>query len=334
MNKKVSVIVAIVFISFIVLRSSLYRIYEGRQAIITRFGKPVDTVKAAGLHIKTPFIEEVRMLDLRILNWDGYPNQIPTKDKKYIIIDTTARWQIADPLLFIQTLQNENIARKRLDGILDGITRDVISNYNLVEAVRNSNTILEKARALKKKSVQASNKKHGIIVKDKDKVVEADAAVYGEVEKITIGREKLSELIIEKGKEELKELGIDLIDVQIKRIMYEQSVQEKVFDRMISERRRVAEEIRSIGNGEKARIEGKVDLDLKKIQSEAYKRTQKIKGKADARATKIFAQAFNQNPQFYEFTKKLEVYKKVLNGKTELILSTDSDLWSTLKTGK
>jgi modulator of FtsH protease HflC len=328
-NKRLLSVLVSFLVLFILANASLFRIYEGRQAIITEFGKPVRTVKDAGMHVKIPFIQEIRMLDLRILNWDGYPNQIPTKDKKYIMIDTTARWQIIDPLLFIQTLKNENVAKKRLDGILDGITRDVISNFNLVEAVRNSNSILDQINKDKK----IENKKSEA-EKNANRILDLDSKITGEVEPITIGREKLSQMIIEKGKGELKELGIDLIDVQIKRITYEASVQRKVFERMISERKRIAEKIRSIGNGEKAKIEGKIAYDLKKIESEAYKTVQLLKGKADAISTRTYAQAYNQSPSFYEFRKKLDVYESVLDKNVKFILSTDANFWSTLKSGK
>ncbi|MCH2534812.1 MAG: protease modulator HflC, partial [Bdellovibrionales bacterium] len=236
----------------IVVYASSYIVREGHQVVITQFGKPVKSVNQAGLHFKLPFIQDVRRIDLRILSWDGYPNQIPTKDKKYIKVDTTARWQIVDPLKFIQTVQNERGAKSRLDAILDGVTRDIISGNNLVEAVRNSNTILdvieEKRKELKEATKAAADKV--------GELPEVQEEVAGEVEPIEIGREKLSGLIVDSAKDELEPLGIKLIDVQLKRIAYEDSVQQKVYGRMISERERIAEKILSFGKGERAKIEG------------------------------------------------------------------------------
>lgn len=295
--------------------SSGFILPEGRQAVITQFGKPVRSVRDAGLHFKSPFIQDVRMIDLRILNWDGNPNQIPTKDKKYIEVDTTARWKIVDPLKFIQTVQNENGARSRLDAILDGITRDVISSHNLVEAVRNSNTIIETIE--KRKQQQDS---------------EVDQEEFtGEIELVGIGREKLSQLIVEPARKELEPLGIELIDVQLRRISYERSVQQKVYARMISERERIAGKIRSYGKGEKAKIEGKTQKDLNEIQSQSYRKVQAIHGDAEGKAIAIYAQALNQDPDFYRFSRSLEAYDKALPEETKLLLSSKSKFWQVLK---
>lgn len=293
------------FLLFLILYSAAFTISEGRQAVITQFGKPLRTVTEAGLHWKAPFIHDVRLLDLRILNWDGYPNQIPTKDKKYIKVDTTARWRIQDPLKFIQTVQNERGARSRLDAILDGITRDVISGHNLVEAVRNSNKVFE----LVAERRDARTKKD--LESDEVLVVMGEEELTGDVEPINVGREKLSSMIVDGARQELIPLGIELIDVQIRRIAYEQSVQAKVYSRMISERQSIAEKIRSIGKGEQAKIKGKADKDLKQIESEAYRTIQKIKGEAEAKATAIYAKSLGQDPKFYAFVRRLEAYEKV-----------------------
>lgn len=320
------VLIAVVFIAVITLFSASFIIPEGRQAVITQFGKPIRSVSEAGLHFKSPFIQDVRMIDLRILNWDGNPNQIPTKDKKYIEVDTTARWKIIDPLKFIQTVQNENGARTRLDAILDGITRDVISSHNLVEAVRNSNTIIETIEKRSKDlQEQRENKEEGVVV--------ADEEITGEIELVDIGREKLSQLIIEPARKELATLGIELIDVQFKRISYERSVQEKVYARMISERERIAGKIRSYGKGEKAKIEGKTEKDLNQIESEAYRTVQSIKGEAEGRAIAIYAKAFNQDPDFYRFSRNLEAYERSMSEETKLLLSSKSKFWQVLKDG-
>lgn len=326
-NKNISfVLIALTFAAAVTIFSASFVIPEGRQAVITQFGKPIRSVREAGLHFKSPFIQDVRMIDLRILNWDGNPNQIPTKDKKYIEVDTTARWKIVDPLKFIQTVQNENGARTRLDAILDGITRDVISSHNLVEAVRNSNTIIETIER-RSKEIQAlrESSEEGVIV--------ADEEVTGEIELVEIGREKLSQLIIEPARIELASLGIELIDVQFKRISYERSVQEKVYARMISERERIAGKIRSYGKGEKAKIEGKTEKDLNQIESEAYRTVQAIKGEAEGQAIAIYAKAFNQDPDFYRFSRNLEAYERSMSDETKLLLSSQSKFWQVLKEG-
>ena len=216
------------------------------------------------MHFKKPFVQDVRKVDRRILTWDGFPTEIPTKDKKYIKVDTTARWKVVNALTFIQTVRNERGARARLDAILDATTRDVISNHNLVEAVRNSNSILSKIEEVKKEIIE--RKKLG------ESIVEEE--ISGEIEKISVGREQLSASIALEAEKELKKFGIKLIDVQLRRISYEKSVEQKVYERMISERQRIAQKIRSIGLGEKAKIEGRIDRDLKKLNQ---KHTKKLK---------------------------------------------------------
>jgi len=314
-----STIVAGIFLLILVLaKSTFFVLDEGKQAIITEFGKPVgDPVTEAGLHTKLPFIQEARYVDKRILSWDGFPNQIPTKDKKYIKVDTTARWRIVDALKFIQTVRNEVGAKARLDAILDSATRDVISNQNLVEAVRNSNSILDKI-----------NEKQALIEKLKAEgkpIIEDE--ITGEIDKIRLGREQLSDKIVESAIKELKEFGIALIDVQLRRISYEKSVESKVYERMTSERQRIAQKIRSIGKGEQAKIEGRLERDLREIESVAYKKAQIIRGKGEAKAARIYAEALGQDPQFFEFIKTMEVYNDSITGSTKFILSSESELF-------
>jgi len=295
----------------ILLNNSVFIIAEWEQAVITQFGRPVGApIVKAGLHAKLPFIQRVRRFEKRILNWDGYPNQIPTKDKKYIMVDTTARWRITDPLLFLQTVQTEAGARLRLDGILDAATRDTISSHNLVEAVRNSNKIIDDLKA-------AAKAGKGAAPGDEDEVV-------GEIDAVSVGRESLSGMIIERGKAGLKEFGIELIDVQLRHISYESSVEAKVYERMISERQRIAQKIRSVGLGERSKIQGKISKDLQKIDSEAYREAQQIQGDADAKAIGIYARAMGSDPSFYEFVRTLEAYKKAFPAGTKMILSTDN----------
>ncbi len=323
MKKLLLPLLPVIFVAAIItLKGTFFIVSEGEQAIITQFGKPVGfPITSAGLHLKTPFVQEIRYMDKRILTWDGHPNQIPTKDKKYIKVDTTARWMIVDALKFIQTVENERGAQARLDAILDAATRDVISNHHLVEVVRNSDSILDKIKA--KKDHAISNAAKGLPVIEEE--------VTGEIESIQVGREKLSEIIVKNASSELGQFGIKLIDLQLRRISYEQTVEAKVYERMISERQRIAQKIRSIGQGEKAKIEGRLKLDLQKITSEAYKKAEIIKGRADAKSIAIFAKAFNQGAGFYEFQRTLEAYKKSLRGKTQFILSSDSKFLKLLK---
>ncbi|MEK7656319.1 MAG: protease modulator HflC [Elusimicrobiota bacterium] len=302
-------------LALIVFNASVYTLPEWQQAVLTQFGRPVGSaVTQAGLHFKLPLIQKVHRLDKRILNWDGDPNQIPTKDKKYIWVDTTARWRIADPLLFIQTVQTEDAAVRRLNGILDSATRDTISNQNLVEAVRNSNSLLDKIKA----KAEAEAQKKG------EALPGAEEEVTGEIEPVTVGREALSAIIIEKAKLGLREFGVELIDVQLRRISYESSVEAKVYERMISERQRIAQKIRSVGLGEQSKIQGKINKDLQEIQSEAYRKAQTIRGEGEGKAIRIYAQAMNSDPEFYEFIRTLEAYKKGIPQDSTLILSTEN----------
>ncbi len=316
MNNKSILGIIILLIAIICVNSSFFIIHEGQQGIVTQFGKPIgQPYTKAGVHFKTPFLQEVRYVDKRILSWDGDPNQIPTKDKKYIKVDTTARWKIIDALKFIQTVQNEQGAKARLDTILDGYTRDIISGHNLVEAVRDSNNILEKIE--EKKQEIATRKKNGEFILEEE--------IAGDIDSIKVGREKLSQMIVEQADKELRTLGIQLIDVQLRRISYEASVERKVYERMISERQRIAQKIRSIGKGEKAKIEGRITKDLKEIESKAYREAEIIKGKAEATATKIYANALNKDPKFYDFIKTMESYKKSIKADSKFILSSDSE---------
>ncbi len=315
MSKKVIAII-IVFIGLVVLGNSAFIVDEGRQAIITEFGRPIgEPITEANIHFKVPFIQDVRFVDKRILNWDGFPNQIPTKDKKYIKVDTTARWKIIDTLKFIQTVKNENGAKGRLDSIIDGATRDVVSNHNLVEVVRNSNAIIDRVEEMKK-----------IIDKGDDNLSEEVKVLANiQLEKIDVGRERLSQMIVESAQKELGNLGIELIDVQLRRISYEKSVEAKVYERMVSERKKIAQKIRSLGQGEKAKIEGRLTKDLQEIESNAYRKAQEIRGKLEAKAMNVYNNALSQGKRFFEFQRSMEAYEKTMKEKAKLILSSDSE---------
>jgi len=303
-------IVAIALAVLIVLLNSLYIVSETKQVIITQFGEPIgDAVTKPGLHTKVPFIQKANYFEKRWLEWDGDANQIPTKDKKFIWVDTYARWRISNPLVFFQRVRDERGALTRIDDIVDGETRNVIANFELIEIVRSSNREFELTEEV------------------------AILDIAGAIPEIETGREKIAQIILEKSSQITPEFGVELRDVRIKRINYVEDVQRKVFDRMISERKRIAAKYRSEGDGKSAEIRGEKERELKKIQSEAYRKAQEIKGKADAEATKIYAKAYNLDPEFYQFTKTLETYRTSLEG-TWLILSTDSEFLKYLKSSK
>lgn len=322
-SKSLVAVVAL-FALLLLADASAFVLPEGRQAVVTEFGRPVGEPKTdAGLYMKIPFVQDVQFVDKRILTWDGYPNQIPTRDKKYIIVDTTARWRVVDALKFIQTVQSERGAKARLDAILDAVTRDTISSHNLVEAVRNTNLILDYI-AQKKDESQKKVAAGQIMVVEEEEIT-------GEIEKIEVGREHLSSLIAKEAAAELAPFGISIIDVQLRRIAYEGSVEKKVYDRMISERKRIAEKIRSIGKGEQARIQGTTSRDLQRINSEAYYKAQVIRGKAEAEATSVYAKSYSADPKFFEFAKSMDVYKKAFKEDTRVVLSTDAQFLELMK---
>jgi membrane protease subunit HflC len=300
-------VAAVVVLAFIT--GAIYIVDETQQVVITQFGKPIgESITSAGLHFKTPLIQQAHYFEKRLLDWDGDPNQIPTKDKKYIWVDTTARWRIVDALKFLQSVGNEMGAHGRIDDIINSATRDVVTSHLLVEAVRNSNRILESK------------------VEGEDVIVTDEA-----LERIGVGRHLLENTILEKSKVLAPQYGIEIKDVRIKRINYVEDVRNKVYDRMIAERKRAAEKYRSEGQGKSAEIEGQVAKELKEITSEAYRQAQVIGGRADAEAVAIYAKAYNQDPQFYSFLKTLETYKETIDDKSTVILTTDSDYYKYLK---
>ncbi len=303
-NTKLIIGGILVLIILILLADTFYSVDQREQVVITQFGEPIRVVKEPGLHIKTPFIQHANSFEKRILEWDGRATQIPTKDKKFILVDTYARWRIADPLKFFQSVSDEQRAQTRLDNIIDATVRDFITDQLLIEVVRNSNQLL----------VQSEGEE-----------------IEKEVIEIQMGREKLTREILMKASEMAPQYGIELIDVRVKHINYVQSVREKVFSRMIAERERIAEQYRSEGQGERSRILGEMEKDLRKITSEAYKTAQEIKGRADGKSTEIYAKAYNKDPEFYSFLKALETYPDVIGDKTWLILTTDSDFFRYLK---
>lgn len=311
-NRKLVISGIIAVVVLILLTSTVFVVNETEQVVITQFGDPVDDpITEAGLHIKVPFIHKAHFFDKRFLEWDGDENQIPTEDKRFIWVDTYARWKIADPLLFYQRLGDERGAQTRLDDILDGQTRNAVANHDLVEVVRSSNRKMQISEVIKE-------------------VKEDEELEY----QVNVGRAQIAKNIIEEARPQLSDLGIELLDLRFKRINYVDEVQQKIFDRMISERRRIADKYRSEGQGEASKILGDKERDLKKIQSQAYRKAEEIKGKADAEATEIYANAYNRNSasrDFYEFTKTLDTYKKTLSEKDWLIMSTEGDFYKYLK---
>lgn len=303
-----AILVGLGFIALLVLIDSIYVVTEMNQVIITQFGEPIGgAVTKAGLHMKVPFVQKANYFEKRWLEWNGDPNQIPTKDKKYIWVDTYCRWRISNPLVFFQRVRDERGGQSRLDDVVDGETRNIIANHDLIEIVRSSNRKFE---------------------------LSEEAALLdlsGVIGVIEVGRLKLSRLILENASKITSEFGVELKDVQIMRVNYVDEVQKKVFDRMIAERQRIAAKYRSEGDGKSAEIRGQKEKELKRIQSEAYRQAQEIKGKADAEATKVYAQAYNLDPEFYQFMKTLETYRTALEKETWLLLSTDSEFLKYLK---
>ena len=304
-------LIIVVILGVIFASGTFYIVKEGEQIVLTEFGRPIgQPIVDAGLKIKTPFIQDVHRFQKRILEWDGKANQIPTKEKKFIWLDTTARWRIKDALQFYQALGTEELAQSRLDDIIDSAARDLVTAQLLIEVVRNSNRVLDPNR----------------------EVLEDEEGQSDEpLEEIQIGREKITQMIREKAQEALPRFGIELIDVQIKRINYVEEVRQKVFDRMISERQRISEKYKSEGEGEAANIMGQKQKELERIQSEAYKEAEQLKGDADAQAIQIYAEAHGKDPEFFAFLQTLETYRKTSTASTKLILTTDSELYKYFK---
>ncbi|MEM9015402.1 MAG: protease modulator HflC [Verrucomicrobiota bacterium] len=303
-----------IFAVILVASGGIYTVKETEQVIITQFGDAIgEPIKEPGLKFKIPFLHKVNKFDKRILEWDGRATEMPTKDKTYIMVDTYARWIITDPLVYFEKLRDERSARSRLDDILGSEVRNTIAKHELIEVIRTT--------------------------KDRTPLVEeeiAEADMTGDIGKlipIRRGRSALESEILQTAEAKLKEFGITLLDARFKRINYNQSVQERIYERMISERQQIAERFRSEGAGEAAKILGDMERDLRKIESEAYKTVQETRGEADAKATEIYAAAFNQSEEaaeFYEFLRTLELYGSVL-GDSTVVLSTDSDLFKYLK---
>jgi membrane protease subunit HflC len=308
-------VLVVMIIGGYVSMSSIYTVSEVEQVIITQFGKPVgEPVTEAGLKLKVPFIQEVNPIDKRVLEWDGVPSDMPTKDKLYISVDLYARWRITDPLQYFLRLRDERSAQSRLDDILGSETRNAVAKHELIEIIRTT--------------------KDRVPLRD-DLLTEAERELnMGTLVPIQKGRQQVEQEIFVAAAEKVRVFGIELLDIRFKRINYNESVRPKIYDRMISERRQIAERFLSEGNGEAARIRGNRVRELNKIQSEAYRQVEEIRGAADAKATEIYASAYNKSPEavrFYEFTRTMQSYTSIIAENTTLVLSTDSDLFKFLK---
>ena len=309
-NNRIIILVAIIIAGIIVLSQTIYVVNETQQVVITQFGRPIgEAVTNPGLHIKTPFVQKTNFFEKRYMEWDGDPNQIPTKEKKFIFVDSYARWRITDPLQFYKRLTNERGAHSRLDDIIDGETRDQVASHTLEEVVRNTNREADTTALISE------------IIEDSLTLIE-------------VGRNRIQNIIKEKANEETKDLGIEIVDFRFKRINYVEDVRERVYDRMKSERIRIADKFRSEGEGEASRINGEKERELNQIQSEAYREAETIMGKADAEAARIYAGAYNRSGrsiELYSFIKSMETFQKTFDSTTTVILSTDNDLYKYLK---
>jgi modulator of FtsH protease HflC len=316
MKRIVTILAALVILAGLyVVSSAVYVVTEVEQVIITQFGKPVgEPVTEAGLKLKVPFVQEVNPIDKRVLEWDGNPSDMPTKDKLYISVDLFARWRITDPLQYFLRLRDERSAQSRLDDILGSETRNAVAKHELIEIIR---------------TTKGREPLRDVVLSEAE-----TAQNIGALVPIQKGRALVEEEIFAAAAEKVRVFGIELLDIRFKRINYNESVRPKIYDRMISERRQIAERFLSEGNGEAARIRGNRVRDLNKVQSEAYRAVEEIRGVADANAAAIYANAYNQSPDsaaFYEFTRMMQSYRSIIAENSTLVLSTDSDLFGFLK---
>lgn len=304
-------LLAIAAVLLLVLPGTIYTLNETEQAIITLFGDPVGgAITEPGLHFKLPFFHTLHRFDKRWLPWDGDANQIPTKDKKFIWVDTYARWRIVDPLRFFQSVRDERQAQSRLDDIIDGETRNAVASFNLIEIVRSSDREFELSDEFQEFIEQ------------------------GPQQGIVSGRAEITRSVLEKSSQVTPSFGIELVDVQIKRVNYTEEVSASVFERMISERKRIAERSRSEGQGRSAEIRGQRERELNEIESEAFKQAEETRGRADGEAAAIYARAYTKDPDFYQFLKTLETYRMSLGDDVTLVLSSDSEFLSFLKSSR
>ncbi|RKY21304.1 MAG: protease modulator HflC [Planctomycetota bacterium] len=304
---------AVALVLLLLLSTAVYTVSETEQVIITEFGKPVgEPVREAGLHFKMPFVQEVNRIDRRILEWDGPRTEIATGKKTYIFVDTFGRWRITDPLKFFRRLRDERSALSRLEDILGSETRNAIANHDLIEVIR---------------TTRDRQPEQSDTLDDLDTGI--DSGSIGRLHAITKGRQRIEQEIQDAARVKLAEFGIELLDVRFKRINYNPSVVETIYERMISERQQIASLFRSEGEGEAAKIMGKLQRDLAEIESAAYRTVQSVRGQADADATAIYARAYDQSEvarELYAFVKTMETYRTLFGPDTSLVLTTGGDL--------
>jgi len=322
MSSGLRVIIPILIVVVVFVGGAFYVVNETEQVVITQLGRPIgEPITQAGLHFKIPLIQKANYFEKRIMKWDGSPNQIPKKDKKYIRVDSKARWRIKDALLFLKRVGTIPTAQSRLDGIIDSVVRDHVSNNHLLDLVRS-----EGWEEAKQTLREAGIPDFQLVEMGGDNPQGGETSDH-----LTKGREKITREMVADASRLLPEFGIELLDIRIKRINYVESVQQKVFDRMISERKRIAAQYRSEGEGERAATLGQMDREMAKITSEAFRKSHEMRGKADAEATRIYAEAFGKNPKFYELYRTLDFYKNFNNPRSSFILSTDADIFKYLK---
>jgi modulator of FtsH protease HflC len=322
---KSKVLLAIAGLLVLILFICAYTVDETEQVVVTRFDKINRTVIKPGLKFKLPVIEKALVFPNNLQEWDGDPGQIPTREKTYIWVNTFARWKIVDPVKFLKTVGYISQAQQRLDEIIDPTVRNFITSNRLIEAVRNSNRELDTFEDLGD-SVQA-------VLGGSSEASETsqDKQMPVRFAQVTVGRDKIDNGILTQAKPKLAQFGIELVDVKIKRVNYVEEVRKSVYDRMIAERKQIAQKFRSEGKGEAQKILGEKERELKRIESEAYRTAQEIKGKADAESTRLYADAFGLDPEFYSFTKTMEVYNEALTDNSSIILSTDSEIFKYMK---
>jgi membrane protease subunit HflC len=303
-----------------VASEGVYVVKETEQAVVTMFGKAIGRpVTDPGLHFKVPFVHKITTFPKNILEWDGQSEQIPTNDKTFIWVDVFARWRIEDALQFFEKVNNEVSAQQALDGILDAAVRNLVTSYNLIETVRTTDRQLPEDPGIAGADTLIADTSTTL-----PELPAPDAS-------LKLGRAGMREKIHKQAAAKLKEFGIELVDVRFKRVNYVDDVLVKVYDRMKEERKQIAEKLRSEGRGERAKILGKKELELKRIFSEAYRQAQEVKGGADAEATRIYAAAYNRDPEFYSFVKTLDLYKGTMDSTTWAVFSTDSDFLRYMK---
>src|SRR5215471_10992593 len=327
MNRIALPLIMLVVLLGFIAGGTFYQVDETEQVVVTQFGEPTRApITKPGLQVKVPFIQTIRRFDKRVMEWDGLPGQIPTLDKRFIVLDTTARWRIVDPLRFFQSVGEERSAQSRLDDLINAAARDVISSHLLIQAVRTfarelPAEALEEAGPPEEQRVTAAGK--------------PDATAPPTVKEVApeerLGRDRLTELMVQRARQNMANLGIELIDVRIKSINYGRDVEQQVYKRMISERQRIAARYRSEGDGASAKIRGDKERELDRIRSEAYRRAQETIGKADAEAARIYAEAYGQDPEFYAFYQTLDAYKQTLQKNSSLLVTTSSDFYRYLK---